>query len=85
MHHVVGCSIAGRIGAFHKIDGIKRNESYVEIVNEHLKAAARKFKIVTQMDLPTKLVTKWHKDSYVCNMYVNFLISRKYKNNSCSL
>ena len=49
-----GCFAAGGTGALHKIDGIMREEKYVEILKQHLKTSVWKLKLgrkwVFQMD-----------------------------------
>ena len=68
-HHVVRCFAAGGTGALHKIDGIMRMESYVDILKKHLKTSVRKSKLgrkwVFQMNnVPkqtSKIVAKWLK------------------------
>ena len=49
-----GCIAAGGTGALHKIDGIIREENYVDILKQHLKTSVRKLKLgrkwVFQMD-----------------------------------
>ena len=69
-----GC-FAGGTGALHKIDGIMREENYVDILKQHLKTSVRKLKLklgrkwVFQMDNDTKqtskVVAKWLKDNKV--------------------
>uniref|UniRef100_A0AAZ3SMK8 Tc1-like transposase DDE domain-containing protein n=1 Tax=Oncorhynchus tshawytscha TaxID=74940 RepID=A0AAZ3SMK8_ONCTS len=67
-HHVVGVT-----GALHKIDGIKREENYVDILKQHLKASGRKLKLgrkwVFQMENDpkhtSKVVAKWLQDNKV--------------------
>ena len=64
---------AGGTGALHKIDGIMRQENYVDILKQHLKTSVRKLKIgriwVLQMDKDPKrtfkVVSKWLKDNKV--------------------
>lgn len=68
-----GCFAAGGTGALHKINGVMKKEQYVEILNQHLKASARKLKLgrkwVFQMDNDSKhtakLVKKWLDDNKV--------------------
>ncbi|KAJ0003786.1 hypothetical protein NQD34_008884 [Periophthalmus magnuspinnatus] len=68
-----GCFATGGTGAHYKIDGIVRKEHYVEILKQHLKTSARKFKLerkwVFQMDNDprhaAKLMTKRLKDNKV--------------------
>uniref|UniRef100_A0AAZ3PGF5 Tc1-like transposase DDE domain-containing protein n=1 Tax=Oncorhynchus tshawytscha TaxID=74940 RepID=A0AAZ3PGF5_ONCTS len=68
-----GCFAAGGTGALHKIDGIMREENYVDILKQHLKTSVRKLKLgrtwVFQMDNDlkhtSKSVAKWFKDSKV--------------------
>ena len=72
-HHVAGCFAAGRAGALQKIDGIMRQENYVDILKQHLKTSVRKLKLdhkwVFQMDNDlkhtSKVVAKWLKDNKV--------------------
>uniref|UniRef100_A0AAZ3S8D9 Transposase Tc1-like domain-containing protein n=1 Tax=Oncorhynchus tshawytscha TaxID=74940 RepID=A0AAZ3S8D9_ONCTS len=68
-----GCFAAGGTGALHKIDGIMRQENYVDILKQHLKTSVRKLKLgckwVFQMDNDPKhtfnIVAKWLKDNKV--------------------
>uniref|UniRef100_A0A8L0DSZ3 Tc1-like transposase DDE domain-containing protein n=1 Tax=Oncorhynchus mykiss TaxID=8022 RepID=A0A8L0DSZ3_ONCMY len=68
-----GCFAAGRTGALHKIDGIMRKDSHVDILKQHLKTSVRKLKLghkwVFQMDNDpkhtSKVVVKWLKDKKV--------------------
>jgi hypothetical protein len=68
-----GCFAAGGTGALHKIDGLMRKESYVDILKQHLKTSVRKLKLcckwVFQMDNDpkhtSKLVAKRLKDNKV--------------------
>jgi hypothetical protein len=68
-----GCFAAGGSGALHKIDGIMREENYVNILKQHLKTSVRKLKLgckwVIQMDNDpkhtSKVVAKWLKDNKV--------------------
>ena len=68
-----GCFAAGGTGALHKIDGIMREEKYVDISKQHLKTSVRKLKLgrkwVFQMDNDpkhsSKVVAKWLKDNKV--------------------
>ena len=68
-----GCFAAGGTGALHKIDGIMRQENYVDILKQHLKTSVRKLKLgrkwVFQMDNDpkhtSKVVAKWLKDNKV--------------------
>uniref|UniRef100_A0A8C7TY10 Transposase Tc1-like domain-containing protein n=1 Tax=Oncorhynchus mykiss TaxID=8022 RepID=A0A8C7TY10_ONCMY len=68
-----GCFAAGGTGALHKIDGIMRQENYVDILKQHLKTSVRKLKLgckgVFQMDNDPKhtfnVVAKWLKDNKV--------------------
>ena len=39
------CFAAGGTGALHKIDGIMREENYVDILKQHLKTSVRKLKL----------------------------------------
>ncbi|CDQ89200.1 unnamed protein product [Oncorhynchus mykiss] len=63
----------GGTGALHKIDGIMREENYVDILKQHLKTSVRKLKLgrkwVFQMDNDpkhtSKVVAKWLKDNKV--------------------
>ena len=67
------CFAAGGTGALHKIDGIMREENYVDILKQHLKTSVRKIKLgrkwVFQMDndpkRTSKVVAKWLKDNNV--------------------
>uniref|UniRef100_A0A673WEC2 Calcium/calmodulin-dependent protein kinase type IV n=1 Tax=Salmo trutta TaxID=8032 RepID=A0A673WEC2_SALTR len=68
-----GCFAAGGTGVLHKIDGIMRQESYVDILKKHLTTSVRKLKLgrkwVFQMDNDpkhtSKVVAKWLKDNNV--------------------
>jgi hypothetical protein len=40
-----GCFSAGGTGALHKIDGIMREEKYVDILKQHLKTSVRSLKL----------------------------------------
>ncbi|CDQ68262.1 unnamed protein product [Oncorhynchus mykiss] len=68
-----GCFAAGGTGAHHKIDGIMRQENYVDILKQYLKTSVRKLKLgrkwVFQMDNDpkhtSKVMTKWLKDNKV--------------------
>ena len=68
-----GCYAAGGSGALHKIDGIMRQENYVDILIRHLKTSVRKLKLgrkwVFQMDNDpkhtSKVVAKWLKNNKV--------------------
>ena len=68
-----GCFAAGESGALHKIDGITKEENYVDILKQHLKTSVRKLKPgrkwVFQMDNDPKhasrVVAKWLKDNKV--------------------
>ena len=40
-----GCFATGGTGALHKIDGIMREENYVDILKQHLKTSVRKLKL----------------------------------------
>jgi hypothetical protein len=70
---LVGCIAAGGTGALHKIDGIMREENYMDILKQHLKTSVRKLKLgckwVFQMDNDlkhaSKVVAKWFKDNKV--------------------
>ena len=57
-----GCFAAGGTGALHKIDGIMRQENYVDILKQHLKTSVRKLKLgrkwVFQMDNDPKYTSK---------------------------
>ena len=44
-HHVVGVFAAGGTGALHKIDGIMKQENYVDILKQHLKTSVRKLNL----------------------------------------
>ena len=67
------CFAAGGTGALHKIDGITREENYVDILKQHLKTSVRKLKLggklVFQMDNDPrhtyKVVAKWLQDNKV--------------------
>ena len=71
--HVVGVLCCRGTGALHKIDGIIRQENYVDILKQHLKTSVRMLKLgrkwVFQMDNDpkhtSKVVEKWHKDNKV--------------------
>ena len=68
-----GCFAAGGTGALYKIDGITRQENYVDMLKHHLKTSVRKLKLghkwVFQMDNEPKhtfkVVAKWFKDNKV--------------------
>ena len=68
-----GCFAAGGTGELHKIDGIMREENYLDILKQHLKTSVRKLKLgckwVFQMDNDpkhtSKVVAKWLKDNKV--------------------
>uniref|UniRef100_A0A8K9UTL7 Transposase Tc1-like domain-containing protein n=1 Tax=Oncorhynchus mykiss TaxID=8022 RepID=A0A8K9UTL7_ONCMY len=68
-----GYSAAGGTGALHKIDGIMRQEKYVDILKQHLKTSVSKLKLgckwAFQMDNDPKhtpkVVAKWLKDNKV--------------------
>ena len=68
-----GCFAAEGTGALHKIDGITREDNYVDILKQHLKTSVRKLKLcrkwVYQMDNDpkhtSKVVAKWLKDNKV--------------------
>ena len=68
-----GCFAAGETGSLHKIDGIMREEMYVDILKQHLKTTVRKLKLgrkwVFQMDNDSKhtskVVANWLKDNKV--------------------
>ena len=48
-----GCFAAGGTGALHKIDGIIRQENYVDtILKQHLKTSVRKLMLGREMGLP---------------------------------
>ena len=47
-----GCFAAGGTGALDKIEGIMREENYVDILKQHLKTSVRKLKLGSQMSLP---------------------------------
>ena len=57
-----GCCAAGGTGALHKIDGIIREENYVDILKQHLKTSVRKLKLgrkwVFQMDNDSSILSK---------------------------
>ena len=63
------CFAAGGTGAFHKIDGIMRQENDVDILKQHLKTLKLDRKWVFQMDNDIKYTTKdvaeWLKDNKV--------------------
>ena len=44
-----GCFAAGGTGALHKIDGIMRQENYVDILKQHLKTSVKAW---SQIGLP---------------------------------
>ena len=46
------CFAAGGTGALHKIDGIMRQDNYVDILKQHLKTSVRKLKLGSQMGIP---------------------------------
>ena len=56
------CFAAGGTGALHKIDGIMKQENYVDILKQHLKTSVRKLKLgrkwVFQMDNDAKHTSK---------------------------
>lgn len=61
------CLPAGQTGAFHKIDGIKRKENYVDnILKHHHKTSAslvpHRGQINNDLRLTSKFVAKWPKD-----------------------
>ena len=64
---------AGGTGALHKIDGIMKQDNYVDILKQHLKTSVRKLKLgrkwVFQMDNgpkhTSKVVAKLLKDNKV--------------------
>ena len=64
-----GCFAAGGTGALHKIDGIMRQEHYVNILKQHLKTSVRKLKLGSEWDNDpkhtSKVVAKWLKDNKV--------------------
>jgi hypothetical protein len=70
---VWGCFVAVGTGALHKIDGIMREENYVNILKRHLKTSVRKLKLgrkrVFQVDNDpkhsSKVVAKWLKENKV--------------------
>ena len=65
-----GCFAAGGTGALYKIDGIMRQDNYVDLLEQHLKTSVRKLKLgrkwVFQMDNDpkhiSKVVAKWLED-----------------------
>ncbi|CDQ99747.1 unnamed protein product [Oncorhynchus mykiss] len=61
-----GCFAAGGTGALHKIDGIMREENYVNILKQHLKTS---LKLGRKWDNDSKhtpkVVAKWLKDNKV--------------------
>ena len=68
---LLGCFAAGGTGALHKIDGIMREEDYVDKLKQHLKTLVRKLKLgrkwVFQMGNDPKhtykVVAKWLRDN----------------------
>ena len=68
-----GCFAVGETGALHKIDGIMRQDNYVDILKQHLKTSVRKLNLgrkwVFQMDNDpkhtSKVVEKWLNDNKV--------------------
>ena len=68
-----GCFATGGTGALQKLDGIMRENIFVDILKQHLKTSVRKLKLgrkwVFQMDndpkLISKVVAKWLKDNKV--------------------
>ena len=64
-----GCSAVGVTGVFHKIDGIMREEKYVDILKQHLRNLKLGRRWVFQMDNDpkhtSKVVAKWLKDNKV--------------------
>ena len=70
---VWGCFAAGGTGVLHKIDGITREENYMDILKQHLKTSVRRLKLgckwVFQMlgviIHNSKVVAKWLKDNKV--------------------
>jgi bacterioferritin (cytochrome b1) len=68
-----GCFTVGGTGALRKIDDIRRQENYVDILKQQLKMSVRKLKLVRkwvfQMDNDhkhtSKVVAKWLKDNKV--------------------
>jgi hypothetical protein len=73
-----GCFAAGGIGVLHKIDGIMREDNYVDILKQHLKTSGSSNLVVngsskwtmTPSILPklwqtSKVVAKWFKDNKV--------------------
>jgi hypothetical protein len=56
------CFAAGGTGALHKIDGVMREENYVDILKQHLTTSVRKLKLgrkwVFQMDNDPKHTSK---------------------------
>ena len=66
------CFAVGGTGALHKIDGITRQDNYVDILKQHLKTSVRKLKLghkcIFQMNNDnhtSKVVVKWLKDNKV--------------------
>jgi hypothetical protein len=47
-----GCFAAGGTGALHKIDGIMREDNYVDTLKKHLKTSVSKLKLGRKMGLP---------------------------------
>ena len=68
-----GCFAAGGTGALHKLDGLMREEKYVDILKQHLKTSVRKLKLghkwFFQIDNDpkhtSKVEAKWLKDNKV--------------------
>ena len=69
-----GCFAAGGTGALHKIDGIMREENYVDILKQHLKTSVqtklklgrkRVFQMYNDPKHTSKVVAKWLKDNKV--------------------
>ena len=51
-HHAVGCFAAGGTGALHKIDGIRRQENYVNILEATSQDISQEVKAWLHMGLP---------------------------------
>jgi hypothetical protein len=66
-----GCFAAVGTGALHKIEGIMRQDNYVDILKQHLKTSVRKLKLVCKWvfqmnnnpNHTSKVVAKWLKDT----------------------
>ena len=51
------CFAEGGTGALHKIDGIIREENYVDILKQHLKTSVRKLKLGRKVSFKWTLTT----------------------------